>query len=494
MRRRILTGFIILALLAVVGGGGYWAYTRYWATLRAQTTSAPVMQTGTVRRGDIVLTADGTGDLLPSAEKSCTFRVSGTVAEVKVKVGDRVKAGDVLAKLETLTFDNALRDATYQLEQARLALQKAQRKAESGSDLSAALRNIESARLGLVSAQGNYSSTLLSSNMIELQKAKFWNDYWQSELGDKWLRLQENPNSDARRIQYEEAGARAAEANANYLSIQQDAANNLNAAQRSLLSAQQAYQSALESYNDLKDSDPVKEAELTVLQAETKLTQAQLDLTNATLVAPMDGTVTALTLEAGKSAGSTSITLAELEAPLVRFWVEETDLGSVLVGNKVNMTFASLPDRTFTGKIVRVDPALVSVGNTQAVQAWASVDRPAQPTQFFSNMSAEVEVIAQETRNALLVPVQALRELSPGHASRAVFVVKADGKLELRLVQVGLKDFVSAEVFSGVNPGEVLSLGTATRATQTTRTQTQTQNRNDQPPGDFGPFPGGGIR
>ena len=111
MRRRILTGFIVLALLAVVGGGGYWAYTRYW--LKPQTSQAPVMQTGTVRRGDIVLTADGTGNLLPSAEKSVAFRVSGTVAEVKVKVGDQVKAGDVLAKLETLTFDNAIRDATY---------------------------------------------------------------------------------------------------------------------------------------------------------------------------------------------------------------------------------------------------------------------------------------------------------------------------------------------------------------------------------------------
>jgi multidrug efflux pump subunit AcrA (membrane-fusion protein) len=175
---------------------------------------------------------------------------------------------------------------------------------------------------------------------------------------------------------------------------------------------------------------------------------------------------------------------------LVRFWVEEADLGSVLVGNRVNITFESLPDRTFSGKIIRLDPALVSVGNTQAVQAWASVDRPSQSTQFFSNMTAEVEVIAQETRNALLVPVQAVRELAPGQ--NAVFVVKSDGKLELRLVQVGLQDFVNAEILSGVNPNEVVSLGTQARTTQTTRTQTQ--NRNNQPPGDFGPFPGGGIR
>ena len=119
----------------------------------------------------------------PRLKNPCAFRVGGTVAEVKVQVGDRVKAGDVLARLETLTFDNAVRDATFQLEQARLALQKAQRKAASGSDLSAALSNIESARLGLVSARGNYSATLLNDITVELQKAKFWNDYYQDLLG-----------------------------------------------------------------------------------------------------------------------------------------------------------------------------------------------------------------------------------------------------------------------------------------------------------------------
>jgi len=50
---------------------------------------------------------------------------------VKVKVGDKVKAGDVLAKLSTVDLDIAVREATYTLEQARLTLQKAQRKART---------------------------------------------------------------------------------------------------------------------------------------------------------------------------------------------------------------------------------------------------------------------------------------------------------------------------------------------------------------------------
>jgi multidrug efflux pump subunit AcrA (membrane-fusion protein) len=113
-------------------------------------------------------------------------------------------------------------------------------------------------------------------------------------------------------------------------------------------------------------------------------------------------------------------------------------------------------------------------------------------------MSAEVTVIAQETLNAALVPLEAVRELAPGQS--AVFVVKEDGTLELRLVQVGLKDLVNAEITSGVTPGEVVSLGTQTASTQTTRTTTRssTSSQSQGAGGfiEFGPGgpPPGGIR
>ena len=499
MKKRIWISLIVLALLALAGGG-YWAYTRYFA--RAKATLAPVLQTGTVRRGDIVISADGTGNLLPSTEKTVAFLTTGTVTEVKVKIGDKVKAGDVLAKMNTVDLDAAIREATYTLEQARLALQKAQRKAKEGTDLTIAAQSLENARLGIVSAQGNYSSTQLTDITVELQKAKFWNDYWQGELGDAWLALQQNPNSDNRQIHYEDMGSRAAQANANYLRLQQEADNNKVAAQRSLVSARQSYLSALSSYNDMKYSDPVKEAELTVLQAETKLTQAQANLENATLVAPITGTVTAVTIKAGTGIGSSdtsdskgSIIISDLDTPEVHFYVEESDLDKVAVGNPVSMTFVALGDRAFTGKIVRVSPTLVTEGNTQAVEVYASVDSSSQPTTFLSGMSAEVTVIAEETRNAALAPLEALRELVTGQYS--IFVVKDDGTLELRQVQVGLKDLVNAEITSGVTPGEVVSLGTQTASTQTTKTTTrsstssQSQGMGGPPDGGFGGPPGG---
>ena len=81
------------------------------------------------------------------------------------------------------------------------------------------------------------------------------------------------------------------------------------------------------------------------------------------------------------------------------------------------------------------------------------------PAPLLFGMNAEVEIIAGEARDALLVPVQALREISPGQF--AVFVVGPGDQLEFRPVQVGLRNFVSAEILSGLEDGETISTGDA---------------------------------
>lgn len=489
MQRRVWIALTVLALLAAAGGAGYWAYTQ--KAIQPRPALAQTLQTGTVSRGDIVLTADGTGNLLPADEAAVAFQVSGVLAEVKVKVGDRVRAGDVLAKLDTLELYNTVREATYELEQARFNLQKAQREAAEGTSAAIARKGVEAARLALANAQGSYASTLLKSDVsADVREAKAWADFWQSELGDAWLKLDARPDSEKALLAYERAGAEAERATNKWKQLEQDAKNQLLSAQRNIIAAQQSYLSALSAYSDTLSGDPVRENEFTVVKAEIKLTQAQMNLMNATLTAPINGTVTEVTASVGENVGSSPIvTLIDMENPQVRFWVEESDLNRVAVGNRVNIVLEAWPDDTFTGTITRVDPELVTVGNTTAVQAWASVDPPAKPTTFLSGMTAEVEVIAAETRNALLVPVQALRQLAPGQY--AVFVVQADGKLELRWVQVGLQDFVNAEILSGLAPGEVVSLGTQAGATQTTRTTRTTQSQNMGGPPDGMPFPGG---
>jgi RND family efflux transporter MFP subunit len=226
-------------------------------------------------------------------------------------------------------------------------------------------------------------------------------------------------------------------------------------------------QEALELLESEPLTDTLGQAILAVDQALLAREKARADLEAAQLYAPFDGVVMDVAATVGEQVGTNApiLTLADLQEPLLCFWVEETDMGSVAVGNPVNVVFEALPDDTFIGEIVRVDPVLVTVDGTPAVQAWASFALGAQKVNLLSGMTAEVEVVAAEARGALLVPVEALREMSSG--DYAVFVVKPDGapdgtlsgELEMRAVVVGLTDLVNAEILAGLELGEVVSVG-----------------------------------
>jgi RND family efflux transporter MFP subunit len=227
-------------------------------------------------------------------------------------------------------------------------------------------------------------------------------------------------------------------------------------------------------------------AELSADQAALALADARADLEAADLRAPFDATVVDVTAMPGEYVGTASfIALADLEAPVLQFWVEESDMGGVGVGNRVEIIFEALPDDTFTGEVIRVEPALVTVDGTLAVQAWASVDLASGSVRLLGGMNAEVEIVSAESRDTLLVPIQALRELGSGQY--AVFVVQPDGEMALRPVEVGLQDFVNAEILSGLEVGEVVSLGV--------EESTEAGVPSDEPemPGFFfGPLEGGG--
>ncbi len=92
----------ILAILLVVAGligGGYFGYRRFTTPQGTATQEIPV-QTSKATVGDLVLYAHGTGTVMPAEESSLAFNAGGQVSQINVKVGDQVKAGDVLAQLD----------------------------------------------------------------------------------------------------------------------------------------------------------------------------------------------------------------------------------------------------------------------------------------------------------------------------------------------------------------------------------------------------------
>lgn len=504
--------FIVLPLVVVALAAGGWYYFGQRA-VAAKAPVTPALQTAKVRTGDITITASGSGNLLPTSDVTLAFRSSGVLAEVSVRVGDRVDAGQVLARLDDADVraqvaqaeanlrlaEIKLADLTAAVDPAALAAAQASLAAAkadqtklitpaTAAELLGAQESLRSAQEALAlllagpdpnkvaaakatltlteinvrAAQAAYDkvapvTVLRDGTTVGIGQTKEAADLWQATT-----------NYEKAKAEYQEvqAGATAdvitaARARVAVAQAQLDAAKAApDADARKAAEAKVAQtQAQLDALLAGANANDIEAAKLSVTLARYSLENAQRALNNTQLRAPISGTALTVNAEVGETVGTAPvITVADLTASQVRFWVEESDLISVAPGNPVQIVFDALPDLVFAGKVLRLDPSLVTVDGTSAVQAWASINLTQHPVKLLSGLTAEVEIIAGEAKGALLVPVQALRELAPG--SYAVFVVKADGQLEMRPVTVGLRDFANAQVISGLAKGDVVSTGT----------------------------------
>jgi len=407
--------------------------------------------------------------LNPVDEVDLGFQAEGYLDQVLVAVGDLVQAGDVLARQETGELERAVAEADIDARLAQLDLDDA-REGATDAELADARAAVASARSSLLVAQYTYSTTLNSSfdSAVRARQIEY-----QWYVDQSWEADERREDGAISQEDYQEAWNDRAAAEGRFNEVLEEAEMEELDTGNQVDQAQNTVYQAWEGLKELQSgpaTDTIKRAELSLDQAVLRQEEARADLEAAELRAPIDGTVVEVAAIPGEDVGeSPFITLADLEEPVVQFWVEESDMRGVAVGNRVEIVFEAWPDDTYTGEVVGVDPALVTVDGTLAVQAWASIDLAGRQASLLGGMNAEVEVISAEARDVLLVPVQALREL--GESQYAVFVVQADGELVLRSVEVGLQDFANAEIISGLEEGETVSTGVEESTETTVPTQ-----------------------
>ena len=202
----------------------------------------------------------------------------------------------------------------------------------------------------------------------------------------------------------------------------------------------------------------------TLKQAQLQLAQAKSDLDGATLKAPIDGTIISIAANQGEVVDtSIYIVMADLSQSEVQVQINETDMNKMAVGNQAQIVFDAVPQKTFTGKVAQINPDLVTSGQTTVVTGLIALDAP--PTNPANNqllplgMNSSVTIINNQANNVTMVSLDALRDLGDG--TYGVFVLGQDQKLRLKTVQTGIKDALNVEIKSGLNPGDVVSTGSA---------------------------------
>jgi macrolide-specific efflux system membrane fusion protein len=291
----------------------------------------------------------------------------------------------------------------------------------------------------------------------------------------------------------------------NYLS----AYSSYVSAQNSLNSANNSYRQTQASlavvYDEIKghDTDETLEMKETRTRAEVandnaydgiKAAQVRLNsagitlkTSSSTITSPVAGTIKSVTIAEGMNIGAAETasgaranqriaTIGTKGLPIATFNISEIDVSLVKPGQKAIITIDSLPDITFTGKVVSVDRVGSATSGVVSYPVIIKFDTGSD--QILPNMTASVSIIIESKNDVLLVPSSAVQT----QAGQSTVRVLKNGQQETVAVEIGLISDTQTEIVSGLAEGDEVVTGTVSSG--------QTLQGEGSPFGGFG----GGVR
>ena len=442
--RKVLIWVFVLGALGAAGFGLFRIQQR-----SAAETVFEVLKSEDVQRGDLAISVTASGNIAVNERTDLTVRMPGIVAGIPVEVNERVKAGQLLAHMDTDNLERTLHESEIALELVEINLKTAGESADPEDirvaelALSSAGKALEVARLGIETAR-------VDANAIQVQA--------QRAREQAYINLRDvrevNKNEDKALTAYAEAEAeeRAAELNAKATS--QQAESRLQAAQ---LSYEQAKR-ILDALREGPDANTVRQQEILVEQAQLRLEQIHRTLEDAALTAPHDGIVAAIEIEEGtyQSAGASAFTLVDDSRYFVDVTIDEIDVGAIAEGQSVEVILDAYPDAVLTGVVESIAPAASNVGGVVAYQVRVELTELVESIRVMDGMTASVRITTETIPGVLLLPSWALH-IDQDAVETYTYVVEAGSPVR-RALETGRRNETYTEILAGVSEGETVAL------------------------------------
>ncbi|MCY3722365.1 MAG: HlyD family efflux transporter periplasmic adaptor subunit [Candidatus Poribacteria bacterium] len=171
-------------------------------------------------------------------------------------------------------------------------------------------------------------------------------------------------------------------------------------------------------------------AAASLLQAQSQLESQQERYEWTTVIAPIAGTVTRLTVEEGEiitsgrsafSRGDAIMRIADLDQMIVRTQINQVEIGKIKEDQRAEISVDSYPGQVFPGRVSEISPSATPRGTqnqSSVITFEVDVEVIGSPPELLPGMSADVDIIVFEESDILQLPIPAV--LSP-----KVFTVKA---------------------------------------------------------------------
>ena len=436
------------------------------------------VQTAQVVRGDLVSQVTASGEIKPKNYINIGANAMGEITQILVKEGDRVRKGQLLAKLEDIQ------------PAADVASQKAA--------ISSAEADTAAAEAGLKAADDTIQTmqAALDHDKSDLERMKAEYDRSEQLFNEKLLAKQD---FDLKRYTYEAqvAAVRQSETRLTQArSTRDQMAAQLNSARRRVA----MNQANLTRFDDL--------------------------LQKRNFYAPLDGVVTDLPMRQGESVvpgmqgqtGTVIMTIADMSLITAEVKVDETDIVNIQLKQVADVTIDAIPNKVFKGHVSEIgDTAILRSTGVSASQSAISsqeakdfkvviaLDNP--PDEIRPGLSCTAKITTATRASVLTIPIQALTvrqkgdlEVQPAGKKGAsdptakldpaaqkarkeeltgVFVVE-NGKAQFRKVDTGITGATDIEVTSGLKEGDQIVTGSY-QVIRTIRNETQVKVDNKLP-------------
>lgn len=420
-----------------------------------------ILDSAVVERGNLLVTITGTGTVTPARQVDLSFMAGGPVVEVLVTAGQAVRAGDVLARLDTADLSAAVEDAGIALEFQRVAYE-ALIAPPREVDIAAAQSAVNSANAALAAAGGTDAEAV---EIARLQSELARNRLWQNQLErDRTMMVGPEFRGGATGAPSQEiqtaSGLAQAElgisiADANYAAAASDGPDQaaLGSARAQLAQAEVALERLLDGATDIER----QQAAIRLEQAELGVEQARAALDNAALVAPFDGVIAANNLVIGELPPQTlpAMRLLDTSGFYVELLVDEADIARVELGQPVALRLEAIPDETLDGTVGRAAVTPTVQGQLVSYRVRVTVDELDPAVR--AGMTATATVTVDDLRDVLIVPNRFIR-IDRATQNAYVTVLNGDGAARELPVTLGLRNEVSSQIVSGLAEGQTVVL------------------------------------
>jgi membrane fusion protein, macrolide-specific efflux system len=207
-------------------------------------------------------------------------------------------------------------------------------------------------------------------------------------------------------------------------------------------------------------------ADVASLSAQMKQATAAVDTARANvgytqITAPMAGEVVSITLLEGQTLNANQqapsiLRIADISTVTVWAQVSEADIVRVKLGQDVYFTVLGEP-RRWHGKVRQILPTPELINNVVFYDVLFDIPNPERELKI--QMTAQVFIVLAQAKGVMLVPAAAIGNASEG-AEIKVQVLKANGRVELRAIKIGIKSELTAEVTAGLQEKEQIVIKT----------------------------------